>query len=64
MRIRLLESVSGINGAWSAGEEVDWPDDKDAKRLVAAGIAEAATTARKKKVETAKDTKAVETATE
>jgi hypothetical protein len=64
MRIRLLESISGVHGSFGAGEEIDWQDDKDAKRLIAAGIAEALTPARKKKVETAKDTKAVETATE
>ena len=64
MRIRLLESIAGNAGAFARGEEVDWPDDKDAKRLIAAGIAVAATPVRKKKVETAKEAKAVETATE
>ena len=64
MKIRLLQSISGTNGSFAPGEETDWADDKDAARLVAAGIAEKVTPTRKAKVEKAAHTKAVETATE
>ena len=64
MKIRLLESISGTYGSFAPGEETDWPDDKDAARLVAAGIAEKVTPTRKTKVEKAAHTKAVETAVE
>ena len=40
MRIRLLQSISGINGSFAAGEETDWPDAKDAANLIKAGVAE------------------------
>ena len=63
MRIRLLQSISGIYGAFAVGEETDWPDDKDAANLIKAGIAEKVGPAKKTKVEKATDTKAVETAT-
>lgn len=63
MKIRLLTSISGTDGSYAAGEEVDWPDSKDAERLIDAGFAEKATATRKKKVEKAADTSAVETAT-
>ena len=64
MRIRLLESISGTYGSFAPGEETDWADDKDAARLVAAGIAEKVTPTRKTKVEKAAHTQAVETAVE
>lgn len=42
MRIKLLVSIScGVNGSHSAGSVVEWTDDADAGRLVAAGYAEA-----------------------
>ena len=64
MRIRLIQSISGTNGAYAAGEEVDWADDKDAARLIAAGIAEKVGPAKKaNKVEKATAKKVVETAT-
>jgi len=63
MRIRLLESISGSNGAYAAGEEVDWSDDKDAARLIEAGVAEKVGPAKKTKVEKATDRKVTETAT-
>lgn len=63
MKIRLLASISGPAGTFVPGDETDWPDDKDAKRLIDAGIAEKVTPARKTKVEKATSTKAVETAT-
>ena len=64
MKIRLLESISGTYGSFAPGEETDWPDDKDAARLIEAGIAEKVGPAKKTRVEKATDTKAVETATE
>ena len=63
MKIRFIDSISGIEGAFAAGEEADWSDSKDAQRLIDAGIAEKVTAPRKKKVETASETKDVETAT-
>ena len=64
MRIRLIESISGTHGSFAAGEETDWPDDKDAARLIAAGIAEKVGPAKKaNKVETAASRKVAETAT-
>ena len=63
MRIRILQSISGSNGSYSAGEEVDWSDDTDAARLIAAGIAEKVVPTKKTKVEQATASKAVETAT-
>lgn len=63
MKIRFIESISGTEGSFAAGDETDWSDAKDAQRLVDAGIAEKVTAPRKKKVETASETKDVETAT-
>ena len=63
MRIRILESISGIYGSFAPGEETDWPDDKDAANLIKAGIAEKVGPAKKTKVQKATDTKATETAT-
>ena len=63
MRIRLLQSISGTNGSFAPGEETDWADDKDAARLIKAGIAEKVGPAKKTKIEKAAHTKAVETAT-
>ena len=63
MKIRLLQSISGTYGSFAPGEETDWADDKDAARLVAAGIAEKVTPTRKTKVEKATASKTVETAT-
>ena len=63
MRIRILESISGIYGSFAPGEETDWPDGKDAANLIKAGIAEKVGPAKKTKVQKATDTKAVETAT-
>ena len=63
MRIRLLEHVSSsVHGSHKAGDITDWNDDKEAKQLIAAGMAEAVT--KSTKVEKATDRKAVETATE
>jgi len=63
MRLRLIQSISGTHGSYSGGEEVDWPDDKDAARLIEAGIAEKVGPAKKTKVEKATDRKVTETAT-
>ena len=63
MRIRLLQHVSSsVHGSHKAGDIADWNDDKEAKQLIAAGMAEAVT--KSTKVEKATDRKAVETATE
>lgn len=63
MKIRLLTSISGTNGSFAPGDETDWPDDKEAKRLIAAGIAEKVAPTRKAKVEKATASKVSETAT-
>ena len=63
MKIRLLESISGLYGSFAVGEETDWPDDKDAANLIKAGIAVAVGPAKKTKIQKATDTKVVETAT-
>jgi hypothetical protein len=34
LKIRLLASISGPAGTFVPGDETDWPDDKDAKRLI------------------------------
>jgi len=63
VRIRLLKHVSSsVHGSHKAGDITDWNDDKEAKQLIAAGMAEAVT--KSTKVEKATDRKAVETATE
>jgi len=59
----MLEHVSSsIHGSHQAGDITDWADDKEAKQLIAAGMAEAVT--KSTKVEKATDRKTVETATE
>ena len=59
----MLEHVSSsIHGSHQAGDITDWADDKEAKQLIAAGMAEAVT--KSAKVEKATDRKMVETATE
>lgn len=63
MKIRLLTSISGPAGTFVPGDETDWPDAKDAQRLIDAGIAEKVAPARKTKVEKATAKAAVETAT-
>ena len=64
MKIRFLTRVSSsIHGSHKPGDVFDWKDDKDAARLVAAGIAEKVTPTRKTKVEKATASKTVETAT-
>ena len=64
MRLRLIQSISGTHGSYSGGEEVDWPDDKDAARLIEAGIAEkVGPTKKADKVEKATSRKVAETAT-
>jgi hypothetical protein len=62
MKIRILTSISGVGGAHRPGDEVEWSDNDDAKRLIEAGYAEAVTPTKNKKVETAKSKQAVETA--
>ena len=62
MKIRILEPISGIYGAYSCGEEVDWPDDTDAKGLIAAGVAEPIRPTKKARTERATVTTPVETA--
>ena len=61
MKIRLLENVSSsVHGSPQAGDVTDWQDDKEAKQLIAAGMAEAV---KSTKSEKATASKAVETAT-
>ncbi len=63
MKIRILESIAcSVNGTHGPGDIVDWKDAKEAKHLVAQGIAEAVGK-QTKKVETASVTDEVETAT-
>ena len=40
MRIKLLTSIAGTNFSHGAGSVVEWPDDAEAKRYIAAGLAE------------------------
>ena len=62
MKIRILESIAcSVNGTHGPGDIVDWKDAKEAKHLVAQGIAEAAT--KKAKTETAAAKGDIETAT-
>ena len=65
MKIRFLTRVSSsIHGSHKPGDVFDWKDDKEAKQLIAAGMAEAATRKTKtKKVDTASVKDEVETAT-
>ena len=61
MKIRLLEHVSSsVHGSHQPGDVTDWNDDKEAKQLIAAGMAEAV---KSTKSEKATASKAVETAT-
>ena len=62
MRIRFLTRVSSsIHGSHKPGDIFDWKDDKEAKQLIAAGMAEAVS--KSAKVEKATASKTVETAT-
>ena len=64
MKIRLLENVaSSVHGSHQAGDVTDWADDKEAKQLIAAGMAEAVKPAKASKVEKATSSKKIETAT-
>ena len=64
MKIRFLTRVSSsVYGSHKPGDVFDWPDDAEAKQLVAAGMAEAAKSTKKAKTETAAAKGAVETAT-
>jgi len=57
----MLEHVSSsIHGSHQPGDITDWADDKEAKQLIAAGMAEAV---KSNKVEKATASKTVETAT-
>ena len=60
MKIRVLESIAcSVNGTHGPGAIVDWKDPKEAKSLIAQGVAEAIS----KKTETAAVKANVETAT-
>ena len=62
MKIKILESLAcSINGTYGPGDIVDWKDAKEAKSLIAQGIAEAGG---KRKSETAAENKAYENAAE
>ena len=62
MKIRFLTRVSSsIHGSHKPGDVFDWKDDKEAKQLIAAGMAEAVS--KSTKVEKATASKTVETAT-
>ena len=61
MKIRLLLHVaSSVHGSHQAGDVTDWADDKEAKQLIAAGMAEVV---KSTKTEKATASKTVETAT-
>lgn len=51
IRIRFKTSLAGVNYAYGKGDEVDWRDEAEAKRLIEAGFAEPV--GRGPKVETA-----------
>jgi len=62
LKIRFLTRVSSsIHGSHKPGDVFDWKDDKEAKQLIAAGMAEAVS--KSTKVEKATASKKVETAT-
>jgi hypothetical protein len=62
LKIRFLTRVSSsIHGSHKPGDVFDWKDDKEAKQLIAAGMAEAVS--KSTKVEKATASKTVETAT-
>ena len=62
MKIRFLTRVSSsIHGSHKPGDVFDWKDDKEAKQLIAAGMAEAVS--KSTKVEKAAASTTVETAT-
>ena len=62
MKIRFLERVSSsVHGSHKPGDVFDWMVDKEAKQLIAAGMAEAVS--KSTKVEKATQNKATETAT-
>ena len=64
MKIRFLTRVSSsVYGSHKPGDVFDWADDKEAKQLIAAGMAEAVTRKTKAKTETASAKGEVETAT-
>jgi len=63
VKIRILESLAcSVNGTHGPGDVVDWKDAKEAKHLIAQGIAEAVGKS-SAKVEQATENKAIETAT-
>ena len=62
LKIRILESIAcSVNGTHGPSDIVDWKDAKEAKSLIAQGIAEAVGK-QAKKVETASVKDEVETA--
>ena len=64
MKLRFLTRVSSsVHGSHKPGDVFDWPDDAEAKQLIAAGMAEAAKATKKAKTETAAAKGAGETAT-
>jgi|VirMetMinimDraft_7_1064189.scaffolds.fasta_scaffold169935_2 hypothetical protein len=62
MKIRFLVSIGGSTGVYGPGDEADWEDNKDAKRLIEAGFAEAVTPSKKPTKKTATAPAAAETA--
>ena len=62
MRIKFNVGMSGPDGVMNPGDEVDWKDSSEAKRLIDAGIATAVSGGRKKKTETTTASDDVETA--
>ena len=62
MKIRFLTRVaSSVHGSHKPGDVFDWKDDKEAKQLIAAGMAEVVS--KSTKVEKATASKTVEPAT-
>ena len=62
MKIRFLQRVSSsVHGSHKPGDVFDWNDAKEAKQLIAAGMAEAV--GKSTKTEQATASKKVETAT-
>lgn len=54
IQLKLNTSICGNNFAYARGDEVDWPDDADAVRLIEAGIAKPLGDEAKKAYEAAK----------
>ncbi|MFN0133420.1 MAG: hypothetical protein ACKVW3_12945 [Phycisphaerales bacterium] len=63
MRIKFLTSIAGTNFSYKPGDEIDWPDETEAARFVAAGYASSIETAARQAPERADGRRGQERAT-